>query len=191
MEEFADVGEPKVRKALDNTIKDARLKMTDRTEIAINVDAEKVRRRAMGHGVLDQTGRKRFIRENRPAIEKRRQALKTADPTKYNIPGGAGGAFQAAAAQLLYPFDTDEDGEEGKLANDSIHSLHPGTRPPNPGSAAVNGARKPQLPASLKFRSSTHQTTNKSSNRVSSAEAGSLARGSSDAAVKTHLMWLT
>ncbi|KIY46367.1 hypothetical protein FISHEDRAFT_75705 [Fistulina hepatica ATCC 64428] len=54
----------------------------------------------MGRGVVDQAGKRRFIHENRPAIEKRRQALKAADPAKYDVPGGAGGAFQAAAAQL-------------------------------------------------------------------------------------------
>ncbi|KIY46363.1 hypothetical protein FISHEDRAFT_75700 [Fistulina hepatica ATCC 64428] len=100
MEEFADVSEPKMRKALDNIIKDARLKMNRKTDKATNVDAEKVRRRTMGRGMLDQAGKRRFIHENRPAIEKRRQALKSADPAKYDVPGGAGGAFQAAAAQL-------------------------------------------------------------------------------------------
>ncbi|KIY47399.1 SWI/SNF complex protein [Fistulina hepatica ATCC 64428] len=68
-----------------------------------------------------------------------------------------------------------------------LQSLHPGTRPPNPGVAAVNGAQKPQLPASLELRSSIYQTTNKSSKPVSSTEAASLASGSSDAPVKKIL----
>ncbi|KIK69620.1 hypothetical protein GYMLUDRAFT_513465 [Collybiopsis luxurians FD-317 M1] len=63
-----------------------------------------------------------------------------------------------------------------------LQSLHPGTRPTNPGAAAVNGAPSSQIansstPASLKLRNSIYQTTNKSARQVSSSEATALANG--------------
>ncbi|KAJ4482226.1 SWI/SNF complex protein [Lentinula aciculospora] len=63
-----------------------------------------------------------------------------------------------------------------------LQSLHPGTRPSNPGAAAVNGATPSQhanssTSASMKLRDSIYQTTNKSSRPVSSSEASALANG--------------
>ncbi|KAF5389206.1 hypothetical protein D9757_003473 [Collybiopsis confluens] len=63
-----------------------------------------------------------------------------------------------------------------------LQSLHPGTRPTNPGAAAVNGAPSSQnanssTSASLKLRNSIYQTTHKSSRQVSSSEATALANG--------------
>ncbi|KAJ6627790.1 Smarcc1 protein [Mycena sp. CBHHK59/15] len=59
-----------------------------------------------------------------------------------------------------------------------LQSLHPGTRHPNPGAAAVNGAKKPPAtPASLELRSNIYQTSNKSARPIDAAEADSLANG--------------
>ncbi|ESK89301.1 swi snf complex protein [Moniliophthora roreri MCA 2997] len=64
-----------------------------------------------------------------------------------------------------------------------LQSLHPGTRPSNPGTAAVNGAQQKSEPseksasASLELRQNIYQTTNKSSRSISSAEANTLANG--------------
>ncbi|CAK5261864.1 unnamed protein product [Mycena citricolor] len=61
-----------------------------------------------------------------------------------------------------------------------LQSLHPGTRPANPGAAAVNGAKKPAAtPASLELRSSIYQTSNKSARSIDAAEAENLANGAS------------
>ncbi|KAJ7717227.1 SWI/SNF complex protein [Mycena metata] len=62
-----------------------------------------------------------------------------------------------------------------------LQSLHPGTRPGNPGAAAVNGAKKPPpTPASLELRSNIYQTSNKSARRIDGAEADALANGNRD-----------
>ncbi|KAJ7064834.1 Smarcc1 protein [Mycena amicta] len=62
-----------------------------------------------------------------------------------------------------------------------LQSLHPGSRPPNPGAAAVNGAKKPApTPASLELRSNIYQTSNKSSRPIDAAEAEALANGNRD-----------
>ncbi|KAJ3873988.1 SWI/SNF complex protein [Lentinula edodes] len=64
-----------------------------------------------------------------------------------------------------------------------LQSLHPGTRPSNPGAAAVNGVNSTSqhtdssTSASLKLRNSIYQTTNKSSRPVSASEATTLANG--------------
>ncbi|THV01913.1 Smarcc1 protein [Dendrothele bispora CBS 962.96] len=69
-----------------------------------------------------------------------------------------------------------------------LQSLHPGTRPANPGAAAVNGATpakpnntdaKSSTPSSstLELRSNIYQTTNKTSRSISSTEASTLANG--------------
>ncbi|KAK7463055.1 SWI/SNF and RSC complex subunit Ssr2 [Stygiomarasmius scandens] len=65
-----------------------------------------------------------------------------------------------------------------------LQSLHPGTRPSNPGAAAVNGAtpaganaKATSSSSSLELRSNIYQTTNKSSRSISSAEASTLANG--------------
>ncbi|KAE9403992.1 SWIRM-domain-containing protein [Gymnopus androsaceus JB14] len=60
-----------------------------------------------------------------------------------------------------------------------LQSLHPGTRPSNPGAAAVNGAvpSDSSSSASLKLRKSIYQTTNKASRPVTSSEATTLANG--------------
>ncbi|KAJ3763328.1 SWI/SNF complex protein [Lentinula raphanica] len=64
-----------------------------------------------------------------------------------------------------------------------LQSLHPGTRPSNPGAAAVNGATPSSqhadssTSASLKLRNSIYQTTNKSARAVSASEATTLANG--------------
>ncbi|EEB97679.1 hypothetical protein MPER_02955, partial [Moniliophthora perniciosa FA553] len=64
-----------------------------------------------------------------------------------------------------------------------LQSLHPGTRPSNPGATAVNGAQQKSEPsektasASLELRQNIYQTTNKSSRSISSAEANTLANG--------------
>ncbi|KAF9077581.1 SWIRM domain-containing protein [Rhodocollybia butyracea] len=59
-----------------------------------------------------------------------------------------------------------------------LQSLHPGTRPQNPGAAAVNGGTtSSQTSASLQLRNSIYQTSNKSSRPVSSSEATALANG--------------
>ncbi|KAJ7178689.1 SWI/SNF complex protein [Mycena crocata] len=60
-----------------------------------------------------------------------------------------------------------------------LQSLHPGTRPANPGAAAVNGAKKPApTPASLELRSNIYQTSNKSARPIDAAEAAALSNGS-------------
>ncbi|KAF8888641.1 SWIRM domain-containing protein [Infundibulicybe gibba] len=68
-----------------------------------------------------------------------------------------------------------------------LQSLHPGTRPSNPGAAAVNGAQKPptSTPASLELRNSIYQTTSKSSRPVSATEASALANGTANGASST------
>ncbi|KAF8902327.1 SWIRM domain-containing protein [Mucidula mucida] len=61
-----------------------------------------------------------------------------------------------------------------------LQSLHPGTRPTNPGAAAVNGAQKSSgapASASLELRSSIYQTTSKASRPINSSEAKELANG--------------
>ncbi|KAK0467330.1 SWI/SNF complex protein [Desarmillaria tabescens] len=61
-----------------------------------------------------------------------------------------------------------------------LQSLHPGSKPPNPGAAAVNGAQKSNSStnsASLELRSSIYQTSSKSSRPVSASEAKDLANG--------------
>ncbi|KAK0501197.1 SWI/SNF complex protein [Armillaria luteobubalina] len=61
-----------------------------------------------------------------------------------------------------------------------LQSLHPGSKPPNPGAAAVNGAQKSNSAgnsASLELRSSIYQTSSKSSRPVSGSEAKELANG--------------
>ncbi|KAF7325905.1 SWI/SNF complex protein [Mycena kentingensis (nom. inval.)] len=64
-----------------------------------------------------------------------------------------------------------------------LQSLHPGTRPSNPGAAAVNGAKKPApMPASLELRSNIYQTSNKASKPIDAAEAEALANGQRDGA---------
>ncbi|KAJ8072619.1 SWI/SNF and RSC complex subunit Ssr2 [Marasmius tenuissimus] len=66
-----------------------------------------------------------------------------------------------------------------------LQSLHPGTRPANPGAAALNGTQQksgskpPEKTASssLELRQNIYQTTNKSARSVSSSEANALANG--------------
>ncbi|KAG7443688.1 SWIRM-domain-containing protein [Guyanagaster necrorhizus] len=59
-----------------------------------------------------------------------------------------------------------------------LQSLHPGSKPSNPGAAAVNDTQKPNTAAnsaSLELRSSIYQTSSKSSRPVSASEAKDLA----------------
>ncbi|KAL0580000.1 SWI/SNF and RSC complex subunit Ssr2 [Marasmius crinis-equi] len=65
-----------------------------------------------------------------------------------------------------------------------LQSLHPGTRPANPGATAINGAQQKPGPkpeklasASLELRQNIYQTTNKSARGISSSEANALANG--------------
>lgn len=59
-----------------------------------------------------------------------------------------------------------------------LQSLHPGTRPQNPGAAAVNGTQKHSTaPASLEMRKNIYQTSSKSSRQINDGEAAALANG--------------
>ncbi|KAF9267655.1 Smarcc1 protein [Marasmius fiardii PR-910] len=65
-----------------------------------------------------------------------------------------------------------------------LQSLHPGTRPSNPGAAAFgaqqkSGSSQPEKPvsASLELRQNIYQTTNKSARKISPSEANALANG--------------
>lgn len=61
-----------------------------------------------------------------------------------------------------------------------LQSLHPGTRPTNPGAPGANGAVKTgqtATPASLELRSNIYKTSAKSSQLISSSEAATLANG--------------
>ncbi|KAG7089670.1 hypothetical protein E1B28_011330 [Marasmius oreades] len=67
-----------------------------------------------------------------------------------------------------------------------LQSLHPGTRPSNPGASALNGAQQKQktginsqkpVSASLELRQNIYQTTNKSARKIPSSEANALANG--------------
>ncbi|KAL1663947.1 hypothetical protein GGF50DRAFT_55877 [Schizophyllum commune] len=58
-----------------------------------------------------------------------------------------------------------------------LQSLHPGTRPQNPGAVAVNGAQKQATPASLEMRKNIYQTSSKSSRQINEGEAAALANG--------------